>query len=60
MVPFSKSRAPNAKRNGTPFNSYSANFQPGLCVSLLSNLTDMPFSSKAIFTLVATRDTASN
>jgi hypothetical protein len=34
--------APMAMRTGTPFNSYSANFQPGLALSESSYFTEMP------------------
>ena len=38
------SRAPIAKRTGTPLSSYSANLNPGRLLSASSNLTLMPYS----------------
>mgnify|MGYP002508712325 CR=1 FL=1 len=52
-TPLSMSRGPISKRSGTPFISYSLNFQPGLA-SLSSNTTLTPsFSSAALTSLQA-------
>ena len=45
-VPASKSLLPMAIRTGTPLRSHSANLKPGLCVSLVSNFTLMPFARR--------------
>ncbi len=37
-----------ANLTGTPLNSYSANLNPGLWVSLSSNLTEIPFASNSV------------
>jgi len=58
IVLFSRSRGPIARRTGTPFNSYSANFHPGLLLSLSSYLTDIPKDSNPAFILTAASDNA--
>jgi len=52
-VLFSISRLPIAILMGTPLSSYSANFAPGLKVSLSSNLTEILFDFSD-FTIIAT------
>ena len=43
---------------GTPFNSYSANLNPGDCPSLSSNFTEIPFDLSALAYSLAFSSTA--